>query len=819
MSMSEEQSQSDRPAARHDDSASRGRAASLSLQRKAALCSGRDMWHLEAIPEFSLDSVIVTDGPHGLRNSTTEDNELTGQPATCFPTASGLAATWDAELVAEVGRAIGCEARAQKVTVVLGPGANIKRHPFCGRNFEYMSEDPMLSGEMAAAMIDGIQSVGVGTSLKHFAANNQETRRMIVDAVVDDRALREIYLRGFEIAIRKSQPWTVMIAYNAINGARCSENEWLLGLLRDEWGFEGVVVSDWGASNDRIRGIAAGMDLEMPGSGPLNVDEIVSAVDSGRLATEQLDAVVDRNIDLIERANASLEEDAPADYDAHHELARRASAASTVLLANDGILPLQPSEPLEQAPRIAVIGALGHTPRYQGAGSSQVTPTQIDDLVDEIRNVAGPETTVSCCDGYGKNPDEARPDLLDEAEIVARSADTAIVVVGLPPAYESEGIDRSHMRLPESHNALVRVVTEANPNTVVVLCCGSPVQMPWVERPRAIALAYLGGQGMGRGVADVLFGRVNPSARLAETFPLRQADVASDAWFPGEGRQVQYREGIFVGYRWFHSSDTPVLFPFGHGLGYTEFQYADLEVEGNFDADAPSFGPTVSLQVTNVGERAGSDVVQIYLRCPSSRIERADRVLVGFARTSLSPGASERVRVELDLRAFSFWDVDSKDWQVEAGRYEFLVGASSSDIRVRTEIEIQSKFAVTAEAETESEATHLGRISHATFEDDARFERRLGRPIPKAGTGRPYHRNSTFGEIRKNPLGRLIRAAMLAGARRMMSGDEDDPVSDLLEVFVDEMPLRGLASLSQGKISWKALDRLIRVLNALPNFR
>jgi beta-glucosidase len=774
----------------------------LGVEDKARLCSGRDMWHLEAVPSMGLDAVMITDGPHGLRKQP-EGGSFAGVAATCFPTAAGLAATWDPELLRGIGSAIARECLAEEVAVLLGPGVNIKRHPLCGRNFEYFSEDPLLSGTLVAAFIQGVQSHGIGTSIKHYVANNQETRRMVVDTLVDERALREIYLAGFEIAVREAQPWTVMCAYNKVNGTYCSDDPWLLTtVLRDEWGFEGIVVTDWGATNDRVQGVRAGLDLEMPGSGGINDALIVEAVETGELAEAALDEVASRVLHLIARSNRSRANASAADLDANHELARRAAAECNVLLTNDGLLPLDPGA------SVAVIGEFATAPRYQGAGSSMVEPTRIDALLDGVRAQLGSTTSLTYAAGYDPETDAMRPDLIDEAVLLARGAEVAIVAVGLPPSYESEAYDRPHMRLPDQHNQLVRAVVDANPNTVVVLSNGSVVQLPWIDGPRAVLEGFLGGQGTGEGTARVLYGQVNPSGKLAETFPLRQSDHGSDANFGDVGRQLQYREGVFVGYRWFDTARLDVLFPFGHGLSYTDFAYDNLQVRSTADADSEDFEVEVSVNITNTGARAGAEVVQVYVRDIEAGVARPDRELKGFRKIQLEPGESQQVTLKLDRRAFAFWD---DGWVVEAGDFEILVGASSRDIRCRATIAVASQRAMST--------PWSGELSFEDLDDEAAFEARLGRPAPAPDPVRPFTRTSTVAEVSKNPIGAGLRKAMLLAMPRMFGadkGDLDDGMKAMLEAIIDGMPLRAIALLSGGKISWTTLDTLIALMNRIP---
>ncbi|MEL6892192.1 MAG: glycoside hydrolase family 3 C-terminal domain-containing protein [Actinomycetota bacterium] len=777
------------------------RAHVLDRATKIRLCSGRTTWSTEPVEALGLRSIVMTDGPHGVRRTTTDAAIIAADPATCFPTAAGLGATWDRDLLVEVGEAIGREAAAHGVSVVLGPGANIKRHPLGGRNFEYLAEDPLLTGELAASLIEGTQRTGVGTSLKHFVANNQESMRMVVDVVVDERALREIYLAGFERAIRRAQPWTVMCAYNRLNGTYCSDDRRLLtSILRDEWGFEGVVVTDWGAANDRVQGIRAGLDLEMPGNEGANDPVIAAALETGELVDSDLDTVVDRLIHLIARGNRAVDgsaADSPgpddAMFDRHHELACRAAAESAVLLTNDGVLPLDASG------TIAVLGGFATEPRFQGAGSSQVTPTRVDTLLDAVRNRVGAAGRIMHAQGYDPVDDVSRDDLIDEAVLVARAAEVAIAIVGLPSTYESEGFDREHLRLPDEHHRLVRAVCDVNPNTVVVLANGAPVQLPWVDRPRAVLDAYLGGQGGGTGLARVLFGDVDPGGRLAETFPLRQDDHGSDAWFPGTGRQVQYRESIHVGYRWFDTVDSPVLFPFGHGMSYTTFEYADLEATTS----------ATSVVVTNTGDRAGTEVVQLYVRRPDSQINRAAQELKAFAKIRLEPRESVTVTLELDDRAFAHWDVRRNRWSVEPGPAQIAVGSSSRDIRLVTTIDVSGD----RPEPTASDAGPAAPTSAADLRDDARFAALLEHPIPAPDDVEPFDRNSTLAEVSVTGLGRGLRAGAIKAARRQL-GDMDEVTAKFIDRMMGEAPMRSMVLLGGGRLSWVNLDRMIAAMNA-----
>ncbi|OUC96734.1 glycoside hydrolase family 3 C-terminal domain-containing protein [Streptosporangium minutum] len=656
-------------------------ASDLTLTEKASLTSGADFWNTKAIERLGQPSIMLADGPHGLRKQAGETDHLgmSGSlPATCFPPSVGLGSTWDPDLVEQVGAAIGAEAAAENVAVVLGPGINIKRSPLCGRNFEYFSEDPLISGVLGAAWVRGLQSTGTGASLKHLAANNQEFDRIRVSSDVDMRPLREIYLRGFERVVRDEQPWTVMCSYNRINGVYASEDPWLLTrVLRQEWGFEGLVVSDWGAVNDRLAGLPAGLDLEMPFSGGRTDAQLVAAVQAGTLAEEALETAAGRVLELIGKARQRPPAAVPIDVDAHHALARQAAGRSIVLLRNDGILPLA------RHARIAVIGAFAAHPRYQGAGSSLINPTRLDKALEEIRALADGEVAYApgfTLDGEGSGDDAA---LREQAAGVAREAEVVVVFLGLPATQESEGFDREHLDLPAAQLDLLDAVLEANPATVVVLSNGGVVALPFRDRAPAIVEASLLGQAGGGATADVLFGVVNPSAKLTETIPLRLEDNPSYGNFPGEFGHVRYGEGIMVGYRWYDGRGLDVAYPFGHGLSYTTFAYGNPSAELDADGDI-----VVSVPVTNTGGVRGREVVQVYASLPGSRVERAPRELKGFGSVTLEPGQCADVQILVRRPDLAYWDIRVDRWVVEGGEYAFDVAASSRDIRATATVAV-----------------------------------------------------------------------------------------------------------------------------------
>jgi beta-glucosidase len=660
----------------------------MTLEEKVLLTSGRDAWSTQPIERLGIPSIWMADGPHGLRRAPTTDAWGYGDQleATCFPTASALSATWDVELLQQVGEALATEASALGVNVLLGPGVNIKRSPLGGRNFEYFSEDPYLSGKLGAAYIQGVQSMGVGTSLKHYTANNVETARMWANSDVDERTLNEIYLTPFEIAIREAQPWTVMACYNRVQGEYCTQSARLLTeQLKDQWDFQGIVISDWDAVVDRVAGVRAGMHLEMPGKpGHLTNREVVAAVESGDLAEEQLDRVVGEILRVVLMADAVALDTQDQQLEAHHELARRVAAEAITLLKNEGaVLPVDAG----RYGKIAVIGEFAVKPRYQGNGSSEVKPPRVDRFLDVLKSEYGDRFEIEYAQGYDLSDDDEYG-LIEEAAELAAGADIALVLAGLPLHYESEGIDRTHIDLPPSHNRLIRAVAGRQPNTAVVLTNGSAVAMPWLEDVPAVLETWLGGQAGAGAMADVLFGAVNPSGKLAETFPVRLEDTPAFLNFPAEEGEVLYGERVFVGYRYFDEKDIAPLFPFGHGLSYTTFSYEDIRLSASQLDDTQSL--TISLTVTNSGDRAGKETVQLYVRDPAASVRRPEKELRGFEKVALAPGESREVQFSLQARDFAFYSTRHKQWIAESGDFELLVGASSRDIRLRGTVALQS---------------------------------------------------------------------------------------------------------------------------------
>ncbi len=654
----------------------------MSLEEKAALCTGASPWKTTPIDHLGVPELTVSDGPHGVRR-VEEMGSLAHQslPATCFPTASCLAATWDVDLIHTMGQALAEECIALDVDVVLGPGANMKRTPLGGRNFEYFSEDPYLAGQMAASFINGVQDKGIGTSLKHFAANNQETQRMSVSAEIDERTLREIYLPAFETAVKKSKPWTVMCAYNRVNGTFCSENHKLLiDILKNEWGFEGFVVSDWGAVHNRVMSLKAGLDLEMPGPRDSRVKSVVEAVQSGDLDESVLDESVRRILHIVQKA-AKTPKGGLLNSNANHVLARKIASEGMVLLKNNGVLPLKDHK------QIAVIGHAAKQAHFQGGGSSHINPTQVDNPFEELKKLAG-ETKLTFDEGYPAD-DQFNQRLIDEAVKSAQTADVALLYIALPTYKESEGYDRPDLDLTSQQIALIKAVGAVQPNTIVILNNGAPVVMSeWINSTAAVLEAWMMGQAGGGAIADILYGKVNPSGKLAETFPLKLVDTPAYINFPGGNGEVRYGEGLFIGYRYYETKQVPVQFPFGYGLSYTTFDYSNLQVTSESFHDTDEI--TVSVDVINTGTVTGSEIVQLYVHDHQSDLVRPVKELKGFAKVSLQPGETKTITMSLDFRSFAYFHPSYKRWITENGQFDILVGASSADIRCVQTITLQS---------------------------------------------------------------------------------------------------------------------------------
>ena len=764
----------------------------LTLEEKCALLSGAETFKTRGMPEHGIPQIWLSDGPHGLRKQAGESDHLglnPSVPATCFPTASAVANSWDAALGEEIGAALGEEAAAQEVSVVLGPGLNMKRNPLCGRSFEYFSEDPYLAGKLAAGYIRGIQSKGVAACPKHFAVNSQETRRMASDSIVDERTLREIYLTGFEIAVKEGHPRSIMSSYNLVNGTYANENKHLLmEILRGEWGFDGAVITDWGGSNDHALGVKNGSTLEMPAPGGDSVRELLAAVESGKISESDIDARLSELLPLVFDTKAALDA-APREFDAaaHHALARRAAAESLVLLKNEGSLL-----PLAAGSKVAVIGDFAKNPRYQGAGSSMVNSTQVDVLLDKLidseLNVIGYQQGF---DRHGK-PDAA---LQKSACELATQADTVILCMGLDEIAESEGLDRSNLRLAQNQVDLLQAVAAVNPKIVVVLYSGSVVETPWLDNCQALLYAALGGQAGAGAVADALTGKVNPCGKLAETWPLTYADVPSAADFATRRKTVEYREGLYIGYRYFTTAEKAVRFPFGYGMSYTTFAYSDLAADEQ----------GVSLTVTNTGSVAGTEIVQLYVAKKDSELFRPAKELKGFARVTLAPGEKQRITITLDDKAFRFWNVKANRWEIEGGEYELLVGASVEDIRLCEKISVHGTATVHPYEDVDLDCYYKGNVLHVS---DADFEKLLGHPIPNGKT--KIDRNLTLGELdhARSPLGWLVWLVLTI----LLDVSYKRGKPDLNILFQYNMPLRALAKMTNGAISMGMVDGIVMEL-------
>ena len=763
--------------------------AKLSLREKCALLSGATVFETHALPNKGVPAIWLSDGPNGLRKQAGPADHLglnPSEPATCFPTAATVANSWDPALGEEIGKALGEETASYRVNVILGPGLNTKRSPLCGRDFEYFSEDPYLSGKLAAGYVRGIQSVGVSACPKHFAANNQELRRMASNSVLDERTLRELYLTSFEIAVKEGRPKCIMTSYNRVNGTYANENHHLLqDILHGEWGYDGAVVTDWGGSNDHVEGVREGSTLEMPCPGFGSAKRLMQAVEEGRLPESAVDARVDELLELVFTTDAAVKA-APKrfDRDAHHALARRAAAESVVLLKNeDDLLPLKPGQ------RVALIGDFAQTPRYQGAGSSSVNATRVDNLKDAAE--ADDITLAGFCAGYERSG-TPNPAFVEEAAALARKADVVVLCMGLDESSESEGLDRSHICIPENQKQLLEAVAQANENLVVVLSAGSVVETGWVSRCKAVLHAYLGGQAGAGAIMDVLTGRVNPSGKLAETLPLTYEDTPAARYFPGKQQNVEYREGLYIGYRYYETAHVPVRYPFGYGLSYTTFAYSDLKA----DADKVTF------TITNTGSRAGAEIAQLYVAKADAAVFRPEKELKGFAKVFLQAGECKTVTIPLDDKAFRYWNVKTDRWETEGGSYQLLVGASVQDIRLLAEVPVQGTGAPDPYA---GKAVQCYRTADIKNVPDAAFEALLGHAIPE---DRPHiDQTMTLGELNhsRSPLCWLAWAVLHTLLKR--SSREGTP--DLNLLFQYNMPVRALAQMTGGMVGQETVDGIV----------
>lgn len=770
--------------------------AQMTLEEKAAVCDGADFWHLKGMEKYGFPSIMVCDGPHGLRKkdySKKGDSLSNSVPAISYPTAATTAASWDPELLYEMGVALGKKCLKEEVGVLLGPGINMKRSPLCGRNFEYFSEDPVLAGELSAGFINGVQSMGVGTSLKHFCANSQETRRMTCDSVVDERTLREIYLTAFEIAVKKGKPWTVMNSYNKINGVHGSENKHTqIEILRNEWGFDGVVVSDWGAVNNRVLGLKNGNDLEMPSSSGSGAKKIVDAVRSGELDEAVVDERALNVLNLIKKAADGSRAGYAYNDEDDQPFARRVAASSMVLLKNNGILPLKKSG------KVAVIGELARKPRYQGAGSSHINPTRLDNALDELKNAG---YNVEFAQGYELSAKKAKKNDTHIAQAVelARNCDTAIVFIGLTDEYEAEGFDRTHMNLPDAHDKLVEEILKVNKNAIVVLAGGSPVEMPWNDGVAAILNSYLGGQAGAGAVADIISGAVNPSGKLPETYPIFYADTPAKNNFPGNPASVEYRESVYIGYRYYEKAKKAVRYPFGFGLSYTTFEYSDIKLSSKTIKDTDTLN--VSVKVKNTGAVSGYEIIQLYVADKESTIYRPEKELKGFKKIWLNPDEEKEVVFELSKRAFAFYNVNINDWCVESGEFDILVGASSADIRLSATVNVKAEDVDIPDYSATAPVYYTGDIQNVPEEQ---FVAVLGRELPPANydPNRPLSIADTFESCSHTKNGarfyKLLGTLVPAG---------------FAQAIALQTPFRDFISMSGGVFSEQMADGLVKWLS------
>jgi beta-glucosidase len=808
----------------------------LTVEEKAALCAGANYWQTKEIPRVNLPSMRMSDGPHGLRRQIESEGSPEGDslPSTCFPTASAIACSFNRQLLQEVGVAMGEECLQEGVDILLGPGVNMKRHPMCGRNFEYFSEDPVVAGELAAAMINGVQSQGVGTSLKHFAANNQESKRMTVSSVVDERAFREIYLKAFEIAVKKSRPWSVMASYNRINGTYATEDRRLLtDILRKEWGFKGMVVSDWGACSKRVTGLWAGMDLEMPGPAPDHDSKIVAEVRKGILPQRCLDRAAVRIAKLALRsADQKKGGDYHYDQAAHQKLARAAAAESAVLLKNDdNILPLQsmkPSHPMKDGnakDNIAIIGALAKYPHFQGAGSSRVHPSQVENAYDEL-NKQG--LNLLYASGYPHKAEQKDPakvrftDYLEDACDVAKKCDIAVIFVGLIDTKESEGVDRTDLDLPKIQNQLISEVAKVQPNTIVIVAAGSPVLMPWEKEVKGILMSYLNGQAGGGAIADILTGTVNPSGKLAETFPLRIEDIPSANHFHTGDNSEEYRESLFIGYRYYDTARAEVLFPFGHGLSYTKFSYEDLRLDKNTLEAGQNQFITATVTIRNIGDTPGAETVQLYVKAPNSQaIFRPKKELRDFDKVFLAPGEAKELTFELNDKSFSYYyfnpdgDYEQNGWAVESGAYQIQMGASCQDIRLEATLTITGDHKEKdLHLDAETLPAYFYPMTGGMDTPKKQFETLYGARMPLSDktSDAVFTVDDTVSDIEDTFIGKVMTRVMEKQFDKMTPNIDPDDLL-MMQTAMWQTPLRSIPMFAGDKVRMHHIEGIVELAN------
>lgn len=767
----------------------------MTLEEKAAFLSGKNVWQTRDFPRLDIPSIFCSDGPHGIRKQAGAGDHLglnASLEATCFPTAATVANSWDEQLGEEIGIALGEEAAAQEVNIVLGPGLNMKRSPLCGRNFEYFSEDPYLAGKMAASYVKGIQSQGVYACPKHFAVNSQELRRMAMNSVLDERTLREIYLTGFEIAVKEGKAKSMMSSYNEVNGTYANENKHLLqDILRKEWGFDGIVITDWGGSNDHVAGVAAGSNLEMPAPGLDSARQIIKAIEEKTLTMEELDACVDDLLDAVLTLSKNAEgKKRTFSETAHHELARRAVEESAVLLQNtDGILPLKPGS------KVAVIGDFAFEPRYQGAGSSMVNPTYLETIEKTIGNYD--LQVVGINRGY-KRTGEADEAMKKAALDLAALADVVIYCFGLDELSESEGLDRTHMRIPQNQIELLQAIVQVNENVVGVLSAGSAIEMPWHYCCKAILHGYLTGQAGASAMLNIMTGKVNPSGRLSETYPLRHEDTPAFRHFPSTQRNAEYRESIYIGYRYYDTSKVRVQYPFGYGLSYTTFAYSDLKVDAK----------GVTFTLTNTGNCDGAEVAQLYVGLPNAIVFRPEKELKGFQKVFLKAGESKEVRMEFDDKTFRYWNVKTNGWEIEEGAYRIMIGASVADIKLESELWVQGTSNEYPYNPAKLPYYYTGIVQQIS---DAEFEELLGHPIPSGKWSGNLGINDAMCQMyyAKSGLARLIYKILT----KIKKKSEEKGKPDLNVLFIYNMPFRGIAKMTNGMVSMEMVEGMVTVVN------
>lgn len=772
----------------------------MTLEEKASLMSGKDFWQTQDIERLGIKSIFLADGPHGIRKQTAAADHLglnPSDPATCFPTAATAANSWNEELVEQLGECLGAEAVSQRVNVLLGPGINMKRNPLCGRNFEYFSEDPYLAGKLSAGYIRGIQSNGISACVKHFAVNNQEERRMVIDTVVDERTLRENYLTAFEIAIKEGKSKSIMSSYNKLNGTYTNENAHLLReILRDEWGFNGVVVTDWGGCNDRVEGLVTGNELEMPTTDGETNEEIIEAIKSGKIKEKVLDEAVDRLLDLIFTTNKALDETKiKVDTKRHHDMAQRVAEESIVLLKNEeDILPIKMGK------KVAVIGDFAKEARYQGAGSSVVNPTNLDNTLDSLKE-SGIES-IGYEPGFERYGKKNRK-MMDKACILAKEADVVLLYIGLDEVTEAEGLDRPNMKIPQNQIDLLNELYEVNKNIVVVLSCGSVVEMPWIDKVKGLVHSYLGGQAVAKAVLNVLSGKVNPSGKLSETYPLRYEDTPSAKHFPGKEVSVEYRESIFIGYRYYDTAKVNVLFPFGYGLSYTTFKYSNIKVNNK----------EVTFNLTNTGDIPGQEVVQLYVMCKSEEIFRPKKELKGFAKVYLKPGEIKEVTIAFDDKTFRYFNVKTNKWEVESADYNIIIGSSSTDIRLVDSIYVEGTNAENPYNKDLLPSYYSGKVNDVSLKE---FERLLGYKAPVSTWDRKKDLgyNDTVAQC-KYAKGLFARFAynIIVFAHWFLTKIGKKDTANMIIMSVYHMPFRGIARMTGGIINMPMLDGMLMIVN------